>query len=214
MIHDLIHFFGGAICHQLEERSLYAEGSSLSICARCTGIYIGIISTLFYLLLWKKKRPITIPSKKTSFLLLLLFLPLIADGVGSYLHLFESNNLRRLITGISFGLVLPYFLFPLMSTTSLEPTAEPIIDKKKDFFIPLLLSIFLGSLFYLGKPSHLVLDSLLIVSLILWFTIVASFLFSICQNIRIKWTLAFVTGTSILLLLAQLHEWVLAAVLK
>jgi uncharacterized membrane protein len=168
MFHEILVFFGRAICHQFEERSLTISGEVLSVCARDTGMYIGIFSTLSYLKLFKKNKKITIPSVKVSFCILLLLVPLMIDGLGSYLHLFESNNLRRLVTGISFGFVLPYYLYPLLSNTALEQKSEPVIIHSKDLFIPLLLSSFLGGVYYWGQLPHIVLDSLIITAILIW----------------------------------------------
>lgn len=115
LLHEILHFFGRAICHQLEDRSLQVSGNALTVCARDTGIYIGVFSTLIYLQFTKRKQSITIPSIKVSFVLLMFLFPLMIDGLGSYTHLFDSNNPRRLVTGIAFGFILPYFIYPLLS---------------------------------------------------------------------------------------------------
>ncbi len=41
---------------------------------------------------------------------LLLMLPMIADGLIQYFTAYESNNLRRVLTGILFGYALVMFL--------------------------------------------------------------------------------------------------------
>jgi uncharacterized membrane protein len=210
LVHEILHFLGRAICHQLEERSLLISGETLSVCARDTGIYIGIFSTLSYLQTFKRNKAITIPTLRCSFFLLLLLLPMMIDGLGSYTHMFETNNLRRLVSGISFGLVLPYFLYPLLSKKSLEQMSQPVITQSRDFLFPLLLSITLGGLFYWGQPSYLILDSLLVVTIIIWFSLLSSFLFSFIQRISIKWGLSLFTSIAFLSLLSVLHSWVLS----
>lgn len=210
LLHEILHFFGRAICHQLAERSIVVTGESLSVCARDTGIYIGIFSTLVYLHLTKRKAIITIPSIKVSFLLLFFLVPLMVDGLGSYLHLFESNNTRRLVTGISFGIVLPYFVYPLLSKKSLEQKSEPIITKSKDLFLPLIISCSLGGLYSLGQPSHLILDSFIIGNIIIWFTLCASFLFSFIHTVQLKWTLSFIVSFTFLSVLSLIHTWFLS----
>jgi uncharacterized membrane protein len=202
LLHEILHFFGRAICHQLEERSLQVSGEALVVCARDTGIYIGIFSTLIYLHFSKRKQSITIPSINISFLLLLFLVPLIIDGLGSYTHLFESNNPRRLLTGIAFGLVLPYFIYPLLSKRSLEHGSVPVLGKIKDLFIPLVLSIFLGGLFYWGQPSHIVLDCFIIFSVISWFCIMATFLVSFIHRVWLRLTFSVLVSLSFLSILS------------
>lgn len=206
MLQELFDFFGRAICHQIEERSLQAAGAALSVCARDTGIYIGIFSTLLYLHLSKRKANITIPTIKISFFLLLLMVPLIVDGLGSYLHIFDSNNLRRLVTGICFGLALPYFLYPLLSRKALEHSSEPAIKNSTDFFAPVLLSILLGGLVYWGRLPHFAVDGFIVLTVIGWFSLCVSFLFSALRNFRLKMTLSVLTGIAFLSMLSMLHE--------
>jgi uncharacterized membrane protein len=209
LLHELLHFFGMAICHQLEERSLQVSGEALAVCARDTGIYIGIFSTLAYLHVSKRRQGITIPSIKTSFLLLLFLFPLMIDGIGSYVHLFESNNPRRLVTGIAFGFVLPYFIYPLLAKNSLELESEPVVKTSKDVFIPLLVSVFLGGLFFIGQPSHIVFDSFIIVNVIGWFSLLASFLFPFIRRTGAKMFLSISLSLFFLILLSLAHRCLL-----
>lgn len=210
MLHEILHFFGRAICHQLEERSLQVSGEALAVCARDTGIYIGIFSTLIYLHFAKHGKNITIPSIKISFFLLLFLVPLMVDGLGSYSNLFESNNPRRLLSGISFGFILPYFIYPLLSKDSLDRKCEHVVKTIKDMIIPLLLSICMGILFYFEKTSHLVLDSLIIFTLIGWFSLFASFVLPFMRRARLRWTLSILMSISFLSLLSLAHVWVLS----
>ncbi len=86
-------------CHQLPYRSFVISGIPYPVCARDIGIYVGIVlglSTVFY----RDK----IPLKMTSVIFpILLTLPILIDGVTqTILHLRESNNLLRLLTGSVF----------------------------------------------------------------------------------------------------------------
>lgn len=88
-------------CHQKRERSFYWKGQPFPICARCTGELIGIvlcpISLVFFdcspLFCW------------------ILMLPMIVDGSIQLMTRYESNNKKRLITGIFFGYGLMRFFF-------------------------------------------------------------------------------------------------------
>ncbi len=209
MIQEIFHFFGRAICHQLEERSLQASGQTLSVCARCTGIYIGIFSSLIYLHLYKRKTNITIPTIKVSFFLLLFMLPMITDGLGSYLHFFESSNIRRLVSGTSLGFVLPFFLYPLLSLKSLKRESEPVIKNIKDFLVPLLLSCCLGGVVYWGKAPHYVLDGLIVLTIIIWFGLCGSFLFSAIRNSHLRWAMSMLSCLVFLTILSSLHSLII-----
>ncbi|MGG1399811.1 DUF2085 domain-containing protein [Bacillus salipaludis] len=209
MVQELFHFLGRAICHQLEERSLHASGETLSVCARDTGIYIGIFSSLIYLHFTKRKKSLTIPSVKTSFLLLLFLVPLMIDGLGSYLHLFESSNIRRLLTGICFGLILPYFLYPLLSVRCLEETSEAVIMKSKDLYWPIVISIMLGVAFFGGVMPYYLLDGFIIVTVVIWFSLCASFLFLRTGSKYLRWFLSVFASLTFLSILSILHSLIL-----
>jgi uncharacterized membrane protein len=208
LLHEIYHFFGHAICHQLNERSLQISGEVLSVCARDTGIYIGIFSTLLYLHLFKRKANNTIPSIRVSFLLLLFLVPLLIDGFGSYMHLFESTNTRRLVTGISFGFALPYFLYPLLSNRSLEKTCIPVIKHSNDIVIPILLCCLFGGLVYWGGLSYYLVDGMIIFSIIVWFSLLSSFLFSFIRKMNIKMILSISVAIVFLSLLSVAHTWI------
>ncbi|AZU63880.1 DUF2085 domain-containing protein [Neobacillus mesonae] len=210
MLQEILHFFGRAICHQIEERSLLASGETLSVCARDTGIYFGIFSSLFYLHMTKRKTNITIPTIRTSFFLLLLMAPMIMDGLGSYIHIFESSNVRRLVTGICFGLVLPYFLYPMVLGKALKQNAQPVITKAADFLIPLLISCSLGGLVYWGELPFIIIDSLLILVLLCWGGLLVSFLFSKIQHNLLKWTFSIAGSLTVLSFLSILHKIIIS----
>lgn len=82
-------------CHRMPERSFFFKGHQFPICARCTGILIGYIIGILYLIFYNK----------LSYIFeLLLMVPLLIDGIGQYRGYFVSTNTRRLITGILGGI--------------------------------------------------------------------------------------------------------------
>lgn len=92
-------FFG---CHARPDRSFYFRGKQFPICARCTGELIGIILGI----------PIAIYFGYPRFeVVLVMMAPLIFDGFLQRLTSYESGNIRRLITGILFGIA---FIFAFL----------------------------------------------------------------------------------------------------
>lgn len=86
-------------CHQMPERSFFYKGYQFPICARCTGILLGEILGLIT----------GIIVHKYTLWLLLLMLPLVLDGCVQLLFdKYESNNTRRLFTGLCFGFTLTF----------------------------------------------------------------------------------------------------------
>jgi len=91
-------------CHQEPEKSFVLFGESFGLCVRCTGIYFSmLLATIIYPLIRKRDY---------SVLWIFLFIaPLSLDVITEkYLFFRVSNNEIRLITGVLFGLVLPYFI--------------------------------------------------------------------------------------------------------
>lgn len=96
-------------CHCRDDRSFHYKGKKFPVCARCTGelvgLCLGIIGAVFY-------RP-------SIFTLILMMLPMIADGMIQLFTRYESNNVRRLWTGMLFGYAL-MMLFAVTTMYALE----------------------------------------------------------------------------------------------
>ncbi|MFC2162790.1 DUF2085 domain-containing protein [Candidatus Altiarchaeota archaeon] len=105
----LIHIGGGVlqVCHQLPYRSFIFSGVPLPVCARDIGLYVGTIAGLGSVFARARLPEFTRSLKFT----IACMLPIIIDGVTqTVLHLRESNNLLRLLTGLLFAYgVLSFF---------------------------------------------------------------------------------------------------------
>lgn len=80
-------------CHQRADRSFFVKGQQMPVCARCEGELIGMITGL--ILIFFVRPDFWVPA--------VLMVPMIADGLIQNLGHVESNNIRRLVTGILFG---------------------------------------------------------------------------------------------------------------
>ena|GEM_PF-1821783 len=91
-------------CHRLGKRSFFVSGRQFHVCARCTGIFIGYMVSPFF-----------IPWGNIA--LYLFPISVICMGLDGITQLFSwrtSNNLLRLVTGLSFGFTfLPFFIYIL-----------------------------------------------------------------------------------------------------
>ncbi|MFG6379455.1 MAG: DUF2085 domain-containing protein [Lachnospiraceae bacterium] len=81
-------------CHQLPERSFFYKGKQFPVCARCTGVFIGQTCAVVISL-----TKIKISTIKSLFLLSIMGF----DWFIQEINIKESNNIRRLITGIAGG---------------------------------------------------------------------------------------------------------------
>jgi uncharacterized membrane protein len=97
------------ICHKIPARSFFYKGKQFPICSRCTGILIGYIIGIILLVLtifWPffLLKPLIV---------LILLIPLVLDGMIQYFTKYESNNIKRLITGILAGISIIFVIYYL-----------------------------------------------------------------------------------------------------
>jgi uncharacterized membrane protein len=87
------------ICHGKVERSLELFGAPMPICARCTGIYLGLLAGLlaFWLMPLLSEKVMRVTA-------LAALLPLAVDGLTQATGLRESTNGLRIATGLVAGL--------------------------------------------------------------------------------------------------------------
>lgn len=95
-----------ARCHQMPERSFFLGSYQFPLCARCTGIMIGrllavLLFPFLHLPLFSASP--AIPLTVSLIVLPLLLIPLAVDGLVQKYTSYESNNLKRVITGILWG---------------------------------------------------------------------------------------------------------------
>ena len=115
---------GYAVCHQIAARSFHIHDEPLPLCARCTGIYLGIMVGIALFAARGRLRSARLPAVR--FLLPLLALAgLIAfDGINSYLSLFDfytpiytPHNTLRLFTGLFAGAAMITIVLPIFNGT-------------------------------------------------------------------------------------------------
>lgn len=97
-----IYHFGDMWCHQRSDRSFAIHGNQFPVCIRCSGIFLGIpIGILLSSRLKFQTR------QNAARMLLIVFivalLPIMIDGVGQGVGLWESSNPVRFITGLLAG---------------------------------------------------------------------------------------------------------------
>ncbi|MDP9192425.1 MAG: DUF2085 domain-containing protein [Acidobacteriota bacterium] len=87
------------MCHGRVERSLELFGVPMPICARCTGIYLGMLAGLFaiWIIPWLRERVM----RRVAFIAVI---PLAVDGLTQLTGLRESVNPLRIATGLIAGL--------------------------------------------------------------------------------------------------------------
>ncbi len=85
------------VCHQNVDKSFTCENGTFLVCARCTGIYMGVLISSLIILI----PQITIKIK--TWQLILFSLPMLADVIFYSIGLYQYNKIIAAITGILFG---------------------------------------------------------------------------------------------------------------
>lgn len=83
-------------CHGIPERSLIVFGEAMPLCARCFGIYAGLLAgiALYALMPWLRERA-------ARLLMFAAALPMAVDGITQAAGLRTSTNPLRITTGLA-----------------------------------------------------------------------------------------------------------------
>jgi uncharacterized membrane protein len=116
---------GYAVCHRIDLRSFHIADRPISLCARCTGQYLGALVGIVFQLLHGRRRAGR-PSRGVIGFFILFVILYGIDGLNSYLHLvpelsqfylYEPNNTLRMVTGTGMGLSISAVLLPIFHQT-------------------------------------------------------------------------------------------------
>jgi uncharacterized membrane protein len=108
-ISALIYAVFAPLCHQAPERCFHLQGFPMAVCARCAGIYAGFAAgALLYPALRGFSRP-RLPSLRAF---LAVSAPIGLDVAGNVFLLWRSPNGIRFLSGLIWGLILPFFVIP------------------------------------------------------------------------------------------------------
>ena len=137
---------GCAICHRIDSRSFHLGDRQLPLCARCSGMQLGILLGLAFQYSRGKKG--NLPPLKIM-IPLGIFLGLFGvDGINSYLHffpgapsLYEPQNWMRLMTGTGLGVGIAAIILPVFHQTYWTDWQDlPLLSNWKDLLGLLLLA--------------------------------------------------------------------------
>jgi len=104
-----IYRFFHHVCHQASERSFHVAGFQLAVCARCTGLYLGLaLGACFYPLVRSLKQADELPYRW----LFAAALPMAIDHYLDYLGIWHNTHLSRLLTGILLGAATVFYIIP------------------------------------------------------------------------------------------------------
>ncbi len=114
---------GYAVCHRIDLRSFHLGGRAISLCARCTGMYLGAMLGLAFQGITAPRRGGN-PPKKMIALLALITLAFGLDGLNSmsnlipgFPSLYTTTNPIRIFLGTGFGIVMAAAVYPAFNQT-------------------------------------------------------------------------------------------------
>jgi uncharacterized membrane protein len=110
-----IYAIGSLICHQRPERSFWLAGVQLPVCARCLGIYAGVVAGA-------AAAPVVGLVRRPRIPIVLATIPAIASLVVEWTALGTPSNGIRAITGLIGGAVIAAVV---LATLHYERCARP-----------------------------------------------------------------------------------------
>ncbi|MEZ4591863.1 MAG: DUF2085 domain-containing protein [Chloroflexota bacterium] len=151
-------YVGAALCHRITSRSFVINGRQIPLCARCTGMYLGVAISFAVLFLAGRERRTDLPPLPILLVLIGFIGAMGVDGVNSYTHFFpnfphvyEPRNWLRLVTGMGTGLAMGVLVFPaLMQTLWRDGNGRSIIETWGEL-LDLLIVITIATLLVLSN---------------------------------------------------------------
>ena len=106
LIGEFIFAVGSVICHQRPERSFFAEGHQLPVCARCTGLYLsGAVGLAGWvgLKIARGWQPMACDPRLAVRLIVMAAIPTALSLAGGALGVWDGSNITRALLAIPLG---------------------------------------------------------------------------------------------------------------
>jgi uncharacterized membrane protein len=95
-----VYLIGDRLCHQREDRSFVVGGNEMAFCARCTGVWIGLVVGLVVM------ACLVVPvDSRLGWMVVVGLIPMAVDGGGQLVGWWVSTNAIRFVTGLAAGVV-------------------------------------------------------------------------------------------------------------
>lgn len=150
---------GYSVCHRIELRSFWIGDRPTPLCARCSGMYLGMLTGFIFQ--WVQGKRSALPPLRISIPLSVFLITFGVDGLNSYLHFFPQapalytpSNLLRLATGSGLGLLVSVIFLPLFHQYFwTQPDPRPALANYRQVFLLLLLVGLVSTAMYLQIPG-------------------------------------------------------------
>ncbi|MFZ5988300.1 MAG: DUF2085 domain-containing protein [Bacillota bacterium] len=162
----IYYFIGSLVCHQIPQRTIYINGLLLPVCARDTGIYAGMFISFLFCLIRKRMDSDKPPQPGISIILALLMIPLMADGISTYMLLRQTDNVTRLITGLFFGMPIPLFLVPAANFKIYAVNSKNVVKNWSELVLLISINILACVLIINAVVPWFLVSTVFIISLV------------------------------------------------
>jgi len=147
-----------AVCHRIASHSFFLDDRQFPLCARCTGMYLGVLLGLGYS--FRRGRLAGFPPLRLALVFAIFGLGFLVDGANSYANilqstplLYASTNWLRLLTGTLFGLgVGIYLASAFQQSTWKKFERQPALSSFRQLGILVVLGGALDAAILSGNP--------------------------------------------------------------
>jgi uncharacterized membrane protein len=106
-----IYRFFSFICHQMDSRSFHLDDHQFAVCARCFGVYFGLLcGFVVYPLL----RRLEVIDPFPRVWLFLAMIPIGIDWLLGFFGIWENTHFSRFLTGAILGAACGIFIVPAL----------------------------------------------------------------------------------------------------
>jgi uncharacterized membrane protein len=111
---DLTALISSTFCHNLPERTYVVGGHALLLCARCTGVYLGLALGLAWALATPLRRAAAVPRRAVWICVVVIVLFALL-GFGRLYGLVDLGRPARVALGLYFGAALGVMVWPVVA---------------------------------------------------------------------------------------------------
>lgn len=142
---------GFAVCHQLPERTLGFGGRQLPVCARDTGLFLGLAVCFAILLIAYRTGSVAYPSVVKTALIACFIVPMLLDVFTVSVGLRSTGNEIRLVTGCFAGTGIAALVYPLVAKAFFRE--EKKAKMFRQWWSLILLAVIPAGIFLVLQPE-------------------------------------------------------------
>jgi uncharacterized membrane protein len=108
-------------CHQMDERSFHLGGFKLAVCARCFGLYAGVLAGVLVYPFTRSLRRRDLPARGWLFA---AAVPTSIDFALGFFHVWENTHASRFLTASLLGVAVAFYFVPGVVDLAFTPRSQ------------------------------------------------------------------------------------------